>query len=118
MIAVLFPFAEILFKFIFGDQWEVAGKISSILVFAFALQFILTALYPVFYILKSIKISSVWQVFYFLMIAMLIFAKSMEFYDFLKTFVALNLFSFLIYGILIYRVINKYEKGLKNESEE
>lgn len=118
MIAVLFPFAEILFKFIFGEAWEVAGKISSILVFAFALQFILTALYPVFYILKSIKISSAWQIFYFLMIALLIFAKAMDFYDFLKTFVALNLFSFLIYGILIYKVIHKYEKGLKNESEQ
>lgn len=115
MIAVLFPFAEVLFEFIFGAQWETAGKISSILVFAFALQFILTALYPVFYILKSIKISSAWQVFYFIMIASLIFADSMEFYDFIKSFVVLNLFSFVIYGILIYRVIHKYEKGLNNE---
>lgn len=116
MIVVLYPFAEVLFEFIFGAQWETAGKISSILVFAFALQFILTALYPVFYILKSIKISSAWQLFYFCMIALLIFADSLEFYDFIKSFVALNLFSFLIYGILIYRVIHKYEKRLKHET--
>jgi O-antigen/teichoic acid export membrane protein len=113
MILVLFPFAETLFKFIFGNEWEIAGRISSILVFAFALQFILTALYPVFYILKSIKLSSAWQVFYFLMIASLFFAGSLEFYDFIKTFVALNLFSFLIYGALIIKVIRKYEKELK-----
>jgi len=115
MIIILFPFAEVLFEFVFGTKWEMAGKISSILVFAFALQFILTALYPVFYILKSIKISSAWQLFYFCMIALLIFADSMEFYDFIKAFVALNLLSFFIYGILIYRVIHKYEKGLKHE---
>lgn len=114
MIVIIFPFAEILFEFIFGTKWQTAGKISSILVFAFALQFILTALYPVFYILKSIKISSAWQLFYFCMIALLIFADSMEFYKFIKAFVALNLFSFSIYGLLIYRVIHKYEKGLEH----
>jgi O-antigen/teichoic acid export membrane protein len=114
IIVVLFPFAEILFEFVFGDKWETAGKISSILVFAFALQFILTALYPVFYILNSIKISSAWQIFYFCTISLLIFAGSMDFYVFIKSFVVLNLFCFAIYGLLIYKVIHKYEKGLEH----
>lgn len=114
MIALLYPFAEILFSFIFGVEWGVSGQISSILVFAFALQFILTALYPVFYILKSIKVSSVWQVFYFLMISTMFFMDNLAFFDFLRMFVKLNLISFAIYGVLIYFVIRKYEKGLRN----
>ena len=114
MIGILYPFAEILFSFIFGVEWGVSGQISSILVFAFALQFVLTALYPVFYILKSIKVSSVWQVFYFLMISTMFFMDNLAFFDFLRMFVKLNLISFAIYGVLIYFVIRKYEKGLGN----
>ena len=112
MIALLYPFAEVLFAFIFGQEWETAGEITSVLVFAFALQFVLTALYPIFFILKSIKISSAWQVFYFIMIASLFFMENLSFFDFLKTFVYLNLICFVIYGALIYFVIRKYEKGL------
>lgn len=112
MIALLYPFAEVLFAFIFGQEWKTAGEITSLLVFAFALQFVLTALYPIFFILKSIKISSAWQVFYFIMIASLFFMENLAFFDFLKTFVYLNLICFVIYGALIYFVIRKYEKGL------
>lgn len=114
MIGILYPFAEVLFGFVFGEKWNVSGQISSVLVFAFALQFVLTALYPVFYILKSIKVSSAWQVFYFLMIASLYFMGNLAFFEFLRMFVYLNLISFAIYGVLIYFVIRKYEKGLGN----
>lgn len=113
MIGILYPFAEVLFSFIFGGEWGVSGQISSILVFAFALQFVLTALYPVFYILKSIKISSAWQVFYFLMISSMFFMENLAFFDFLRMFVKLNLISFAIYGVLIYFVIRKYERGIR-----
>lgn len=112
MIALLYPFADVLFAFIFGQEWKTAGEITSVLVFAFALQFVLTALYPIFFILKSIKISSAWQVLYFIMIASLFFMENLAFFDFLKTFVYLNLICFVIYGALIYFVIRKYEKGL------
>lgn len=112
MILLLYFGGAILFKFIFGDEWEIAGQITSVLVFAFALQFVLTSLYPVFYILKSIKISSIWQVFYFMMIGSLYFFNDLEFFDFLSVFVILNVISFAIYGGLIYFVITKYEKTI------
>ncbi len=113
MVLILFPFSGPLFSFIFGEQWILAGEMTSILVFAFALQFVLTALYPIFYILKFIKMSSIWQVFYFVIISLLYFARGESLNDFLRIFVYLNTFSFAIYGILIYFALKKYESSLK-----
>jgi O-antigen/teichoic acid export membrane protein len=113
MILLLTLAGPEIFSWVFGEKWELAGQMSSILIISFGIQFVFVSLYPVFYVFNAIKIGSIWQLFYSLMIASLFFLKDYDVFTFIRIYVSIVSVAFFIYAILIYFVIRKYEGSLK-----
>lgn len=97
---------------LFGKQWEQSAFFAQILVYSFALKFVVSPFSAVFTAFEKIRLASLWQVFNFLVLAVLFFFGHLTVIDFIKLYVVLELFTYGIYFILIYRVVKKYERTL------
>lgn len=106
-------FGEELFKIVFGSQWIISGKISKIMVWSFALNFIASSFTSIFVSMRKIKTYSFWQFIYFISILSLLFFKHLPFTDFLKIYVVIEVICFAILTITMISIITKYEKSLK-----
>lgn len=113
IIVILF-LGPMLFAFVFGGQYSLSGDYSQILIFSFILNFIGSTFSSVFITFEKIKINSIWQVTYFAAICSLFFLKGFDIVDFLKIYVGIEVVMHLSYCLLIYRIINKYEKSIAN----
>lgn len=111
-IIVIVFFGVELFKFLFGKSWEYSGKISQILVWAYALNFVVASFSAVFISLNKIKLLSIWQVFYFASILSLILFKNLLFIDFLKMYVLIEVICYSVMIVMLISVISTYEKKL------
>jgi O-antigen/teichoic acid export membrane protein len=109
--AILF-FGIGLFKLLFGESWGFSGEISQILVWSYALNFIVASFSAVFISMNKIKLLSVWQVFYFLSILSLILFRKAEFLEFLKIYVGLEIACYTVMIVLIIAVVSRYERSL------
>lgn len=80
---------------------------------AFALNFIASTFTSVFVALNKIKVQSIWQFVYFLLIISLLFFNYSSFENFLWIYIFIEIFSnlFLI-GLLMF-VLSKYEASIK-----
>jgi O-antigen/teichoic acid export membrane protein len=105
-------FGELLFKFIFGDTWIFSGKISKILVWSFALNFIVSTFTSVFISMRKIKTYSLFQLFYFIAILSLLFFKSLGFVEFLKIYVIIEIICYSVLTSVIVFIITRYELSL------
>jgi len=112
-ILIIVLWGENLFKIFFGKQWEYAGAISKILVWSYALNFLVASFSSIFISMKKIKILSLWQFLYFAAILMLFFFKHIAFDQFLKIFVAIEISSYLSIILLMISIVYKYESKLK-----
>ena len=101
-----------LFGFVFGDQYLVSGYYSKILIFSFALNFIGSTFSSIFITFEKIRLNSIWQITYFAAICSLMLFKGLGIYEFLKIYVAIEIVMHLIYCIMIYLIVNKYEKEI------
>lgn len=118
VILVIYFWAPWIFSLIFTDKWESAGVISQIIIFSFAIQFIVSPLSSVLTALEKLKAVAVWQIFYFILIIGLFFFRDMEINDFLWLFTIINLFSYTVYFILILYFARKYDQNLfKSKSD-
>jgi len=108
-IIIIELFGVDLFKWVFGDQWETAGKLTTILVFSYAIKFIVSPLTAIFTALEKIKISSIWQIGYFIAIGCLYLFKDCTIEEFLWNYVLIDLASYLIYYFLLVGVCKKYD---------
>ncbi len=113
-IIVIVLFGEYLFSFIFGDSWETSGKISRIMVWSFAMNFIVSSFSTVFVTMKKIKTYSIWQFFYFLAIISLFFFKDMNFIDFLKLYVAIEVVCYMVVISIMVTIIARFELSVKS----
>ena len=111
-IIIIALFGIGIFKFIFGEVWEFSGKISQILVWSYALNFFVASFSTVFVSLQKIKLLSVWQIFYFLSIISLIFFRNMEFLEFIKLYVFIEISCYLAIIILMTYIVVSYERKL------
>lgn len=99
-----------LFSFVLGEQWEIAGKYSQILLPMMALNFISMSLSGVFIVVRKMNISMYWQFYY---TAITILSMLFGFYVFKTIIGALICFgvgrstAYLLYIFLSY----KYSKG-------
>jgi O-antigen/teichoic acid export membrane protein len=103
-------FAEDVFRIIFGEKWIFAGTISKTLVWAFALNFITSSFSSIFISLKKIKLLSIWQVFYFASIILLIIFKDLSFFSFIRIYVSIEVVCCLLNISLMALIVIKYEK--------
>lgn len=103
-----------LFKFIFGDNWDYSGRISRILVWSYAMNFIVASFSTIFVSLQKIKILSIWQIFYFFSIISLVFFRNNEFLVFIRIFVGIEIICYLVIIIVMTYIVVSYERKLQH----
>ena len=111
-IIIIELFGVDLFKWFFGDKWETAGRLTTILVFSYAIKFIVSPLTAIFTALEKIKISSIWQIGYFIAIGCLYLFKDFTIEEFLLYYVLIDLVSYLIYYVLLVGVCKNYDNKI------
>jgi len=107
-------FGVYLFQFVFGIQWGSSGAYASILVWAFALKFVISPFNILFTAFEKIGILSIWQTFYFILIILLNYIPFVSIEHFLWTYVIIELISYSIAGLLNIGLIVKYERSIIN----
>jgi len=112
----IFLFGPQLFGFVFGSKYEVSGVYSQILIFSFALNFIGSAFSSILITFEKIRLNSIWQITYFLAICSLFFLKGLEIDEFLKIYVLVEVVMHSIYCLMIYYIVNRYEKKIKTRN--
>lgn len=115
-ILIFYFFGEPIYTFIFGDEWSMAGKFSAILVFSYSIRFIVSPLTIVFTALKRLKVSAVWQICYFLLTLSLLLMDDLDIYTFLTYIVAIDLVSYAVYAILVFKVTREQDANLDVEN--
>lgn len=110
--AIVYFYGVNLFVFFFGENWNIAGQISSILIWGYAIKFVVSPLAISFIALEELKINSIWQFSYFVTILSLYLFNQLSFESFLKVYVLIDLIFYLLYGVLTYYIIKKYERQL------
>lgn len=113
-VVVILLFGVELFGFLFGNIWRFSGEISLFLVWSYALNFIASSFSPIFIAMRKIKIYSIWQVFYFISILSLMLFKDVEFINFIKIYVLIEVLCYSIVIALIIGVIVNYETAIKS----
>lgn len=111
-ITIILLWGPLLFSFIFGAEWKISGNFAQIVVFGFLIRLIVSPLSQVFIALERIKISSLWQVLYFLGIISLLWFDTISVEAFLTIYMFIDVAAYSVYLLLIYLVVNQYEKAL------
>lgn len=111
-IITIILFGEELFKIVFGAQWIDSGKISKIMVWSFAFNFIASSFTSIFVAMRRIKTYSVWQLIYFISILSLLFFKNLHFTEFLKLYVAIEVLCYIAAVLTLLYIIFRYESSL------
>jgi O-antigen/teichoic acid export membrane protein len=109
---VIYLFGNFLFGFAFGSIYEVSGDISRIMVWSFALNFIVSSFSCLFISMQKIKLYSIWQLFYFISIISLLLFRDLSFFEFLKVYVAVEMVSYIVVIVIMYIIVRKYEKSI------
>lgn len=106
----IFFFGMEIFGFILGSEWEQAGKYSEVLVFAIAIKFVVSPLSIVFMALDKIKISSVWQVSYFITTMVVLYVLTKFSFDiFLWVYVIHEIMLYTLYFLLMIYAIKRFQ---------
>jgi O-antigen/teichoic acid export membrane protein len=114
-IVLILLFGEFIFRFIFGDAWSTSGTISRIMVWSFALNFIVTSFSSIFVTMRKIKTYSIWQFFYFLAILSLLFLDNLDFTDFLKVYVAIEILCYVVVTIIMIVIVTRFESSITSK---
>jgi O-antigen/teichoic acid export membrane protein len=112
-IVVISLFGTELFILIFGKEWGISGEISKILVWSFALNFLVSSFSCIYISMRKIKIYSIWQFSYFVLIVLLIFFRNQTFTGFLKIYVFLEIVAYILILINMFNLIYKYEVSIR-----
>ena len=113
LAGILFLFSDELFKFIFGSDWKVAGELTALLAFSYAVKFIVSPLSATLIALKEVKFSALWQMAYFCMVAGLFYNPGKNLFEFAYRYFVIDVMAYLAYFVLIYGVILRYESQRK-----
>jgi O-antigen/teichoic acid export membrane protein len=116
-IVVISYFGIGLFKLIFGEIWGFSGRISQILVWSYALNFFVASFSAIFISMNKIKLLSIWQLFYFISILSLILFRNYPFLDFLRIYVSIEVFCYLIIIVMMIFIVFSYEKLISRKSD-
>jgi O-antigen/teichoic acid export membrane protein len=109
---VIFLFGTGLFRIAFGPIYEISGEISKIVVWSFALNFLVSSFSFIFISMRKIKLYSIWQFFYFLAIISLILFKNLGFFEFLKVYVVIEVICYFAVTLIMFGIVFRYEKAI------
>jgi O-antigen/teichoic acid export membrane protein len=104
---------ESIFNIAFGKQWNYSGTISRILVWSFAVNFMISSFTSLFIAMRRIKTYGIWQLLYFVAILSLVFFKNLPFESFLKLYVGIEISCYIIAGMIIVYILKDYEAILE-----
>jgi O-antigen/teichoic acid export membrane protein len=110
--AILYLAAPQLFELFFGIKWRQSGEFTSILIFSYAISFVVSPFSILLSVLGKLKLMGYWQTFYFFVSCSLWLFSNVAIERFLLILVIVDVVSYLLYGLLIYRVIKYYDKNL------
>lgn len=111
-LLVIYPFGEDLFLVFLGGQWGQAGQMASLMVFAYALKFVVTPLSQVFFATEKIRVASIWQYAYFAGMMLMMLLTDLSINAFIVCYVLIEVVFYLIYLILILKVANENDRKL------
>lgn len=102
-------FGPELFSIVFGREWVDAGSYAQILVYSVAFKFVVSPLSSIFLAIDKIKVSSMWQLSYFVVIvSVLLLSSSLEFEKFLWVYVFSEIVMYVFYFLLMINSTKKY----------
>lgn len=116
-VVLILLFGEKLFTIVFGSQWLVSGQISRIMVWSFALNFLVSSFTSIFVSMRRIKTYSIWQLIYFISILSLLFFRNIGFTDFLRIYVGIEVFCSILAATIMITVVYKYETTLAHATD-
>ncbi len=116
-IIAIILFGDFIFRFIFGEAWSTSGSISRIMVWSFALNFIVSSFNSIFITMRRIKTYSVWQFFYFLAILSLLFFRHLNFTEFLKVYVAIEVVCYFVVACVMIFIVTRFELSVRPVNE-
>jgi lipopolysaccharide exporter len=115
MVIFIMLWGPWLFSIYAGSEYRISGVFAQILVAGAAIKLVVSPLSSTFIALNRIRLGSVWQAAYFICICSLFLLDGLEVIDFLKIYLAIDIFMYGIYLALILSIVGKYEKNLKNQ---
>jgi hypothetical protein len=104
-----------MFEIIFGDVWAESGLIAQYLSLIFFIQFTVSSLSNILSLKEFIKRATGWKILYFFSSVILYTATlslNLDFYFFLKLYVAHEYFLYSIYMILIIKSVKQIDKEI------
>lgn len=116
-IFVILLFGESLFGLFFGKGWIYSGTISKILVWSFTFNFIVSTFTSLFVSMRKIRVYGIYQFFYFIAILSLLLFIKLDFIEFLKIYVLIEILCYVAVTIILALLITRYEISLPKASE-
>ena len=105
--------APMLFEWFFSKTWRMSGVFLQILIFSYAIQFVVSPLSNVLIALNRIKLASVWPVIYLALMLSLTFFKHFEIKKFLILLTITEVLAYSIYLIFVMQAVRSYQNSLK-----
>lgn len=104
-------FGEDLFLVIFGSKWGKSGIFASILSFSFLIKLVVSPLSSVFNASSKLKISSYWQITYFIttfsVLGICSYVLNLDIYPLLIVYVIHEIALYMLYFALQYRTLKR-----------
>lgn len=115
---VVYFFGVEIYTLVLGSDYQLAGEMSQLLIFSYAIRFIVSPLSMVFMATKQLKISAIWQVLYFVSICSLFLLENYEITEMLYFIVAIDVALYTIYAITILATVLKVDASSKLNSDK
>lgn len=107
MVVVMWFWGDILFAFIFGEEWRMAGEIAALLSIAVAFRFPVSSISSVLILDATLKVGTLWQALYLITLTTILLLFGVNSFDnFVCFFVIHEVLLSIIYFFLILKGIN------------
>ncbi|OFY38855.1 MAG: hypothetical protein A2275_17975 [Bacteroidetes bacterium RIFOXYA12_FULL_35_11] len=114
LIIILYFGGPFLFGIVFSSKWIPAGEYATILCFSYAITLVVSPFTIILASMEKIKILTVWQLIYFIMILSLFWFAKMPIHHFLIAITIIEILAYTFYAFLLIRVLTKYEKNISH----
>jgi O-antigen/teichoic acid export membrane protein len=116
---ILLPIAlwgELIFGFVLGNDWEVAGKIARLILPLTVFGYATECVSSIFSVTRKNQLLLIWQILYlFFVLGWIIFAKSFDIYILLAVYSAIGTAMYAILAFIGFTTINRLELKPKND---
>ncbi|MFN3554633.1 MAG: lipopolysaccharide biosynthesis protein [Bacteroidales bacterium] len=116
MLLTMLLWAPPLFSLYAGPSYSTSGVYARILVAGAALKLVASPVSSLFVSLGRIKMVSIWQAVYFLLICCLFFFRHLTIEQFLYIYLGIDLLAYGVLLLMILHISRNYEKDIQNHT--